>query len=346
MVFALSSWPALYDAPFDAVIDVRSPAEFAEDHLPGAINLPVLSNEERARVGTIYVQQDRHLARKIGAALVARNAANHLETALVDKGPSWRPLIYCWRGGQRSGSFATILKQVGWQAQVLDGGYRSYRRLVAATLYDQPLAACLVVIDGGTGTAKTRLLDHLSEAGAQTVDLEALAAHRGSLFGPLPGGQPSQKAFESGLAAAFAGADPARPVFVEAESAKIGRINLPPSLWNAMRTAPVVRLAAPISARANHLVGVYGDLTSDPVALAEILQKLVPYHGYELVQEWQSMASEGRFAALAEALITTHYDPRYRRQTRPAEALDERRLSDLSDATLRAMAKDLIVTYG
>ncbi|MFZ1662256.1 MAG: rhodanese-like domain-containing protein, partial [Paracoccaceae bacterium] len=140
---------------FDAIIDVRSPAEFAEDHIPGAINLPVLDNDERARVGTIYKQQSPFLARKIGGALVAKNAARHLEGPLADLTGGWRPLIYCWRGGQRSGSFATILSQVGWRVELLQGGYKTWRALVVTQLADLPVASPVTVLDGNTGTAKT-----------------------------------------------------------------------------------------------------------------------------------------------------------------------------------------------
>ncbi|MEP1254329.1 MAG: tRNA 2-selenouridine(34) synthase MnmH, partial [Alphaproteobacteria bacterium] len=182
MPIELTSLADLANLPFDDVIDVRSPAEFAQDHIPGAINLHALSNEERARVGTIYVQQDPFLARKIGAALVSRNVANHLEGPLSDRDGGWRPLVYCWRGGQRSGSVAIILKQIGWRTDTIAGGYQHYRRLVARAVYDAPMPAPVVVIDGGTGTAKTRLLSHLAQQGAQVIDLEAMAEHRGSLF--------------------------------------------------------------------------------------------------------------------------------------------------------------------
>ena len=155
----------------DTIIDVRSPDEFAEDHIPGAINLPVLSNAERAKVGTIYKQDSSFMARKIGAALVAQNAAVHLMGPLADKPGGWQPMVYCWRGGQRSGSFATILEQIGWRVQLLKGGYRSYRRLVAQTVYDTPLPHKLTLIEGGTGTAKTRLLEHLALAGEQVLSL-------------------------------------------------------------------------------------------------------------------------------------------------------------------------------
>ena len=186
----------------DTIIDVRAPMEFAEDHLPGAINLPVLSDAQRAEVGTIYKQVSPFDARKIGGALVARNTARHLQTALADKNGGWQPLVYCWRGGQRSGAFSTILDQVGWRVQLLRGGYRSYRRLVVAALYDTPMPYRLMLIEGGTGTAKTRLLHHLAKTGAQVLDLEGLAQHRGSLFGAVDGGQPHQKMFETRLAQA------------------------------------------------------------------------------------------------------------------------------------------------
>ncbi len=209
MALTFPSLAALRDHGFDALIDVRSPAEFAEDHVPGAISLPVLSNEERARVGTIYTQEAPFTARKIGAALVARNAAAHIEGPLADKDGGWRPLVYCWRGGQRSGSFASILQQIGWRAEVIEGGYRSYRRLVVAAMHDTVLPHRLVLIDGNTGTAKTEILHRLARRGVQVVDLEGLAAHRGSVFGPVAKPQPSQKAFEGALAAAFDGLDPA-----------------------------------------------------------------------------------------------------------------------------------------
>ncbi|MEM8824713.1 MAG: tRNA 2-selenouridine(34) synthase MnmH, partial [Pseudomonadota bacterium] len=253
MAFKLTDLPLPGTLPFDDVIDVRSPSEFAEDHMPGAINLPVLSDAERAKVGTIYVRQDRFLARKVGAALVARNSADHLAGPLADRDGGWRPLVMCWRGGQRSGSFASILAQIGWRVEVLDGGYRSYRRLVKARVYDEDVPNRLVVIDGGTGTGKTVLLRHIAEAGGQIVDLEHLAAHRGSNFGGLATGQPSQKMFESRLAMAFGALDPGRPVFVEAESNAIGKVRIPPSIWTTMKAAQVVRLDVPLAARARHL---------------------------------------------------------------------------------------------
>jgi len=325
--------------PFDEVIDVRSPSEYAEDHLPNAVSLPVLSDAERARVGTIYVQQDRFLARKIGAALVARNAARHIEGPLGDRQGGWRPLVYCWRGGQRSGAFTVMLQQIGWRADTIEGGYRAYRRLVVEALYDSPFPAPITLVDGGTGTAKTRLLDHLRAEGAQVIDLEALAGHRGSLFGLIGASQPAQKGFESQLAAEVIRLDPDRPVFVEAESARIGSITLPPALATAMKSAPAIRLEAPMAARVGHILADYADLIADPARLDAILGRLVRYHGHERVAAWRGLAAEGAFHRLVEDLIETHYDPRYRRMSRAgAEAVA---LPDLSDATLAATARRL-----
>jgi tRNA 2-selenouridine synthase len=325
---------------FDAVIDVRSPAEFAEDHLPGALNLPVLSNEERATVGTLYVQESRFRARKVGAALVARNAADHLETALSDRDGSFRPLVYCWRGGQRSGSFATILKAVGWRVEVLDGGYQRWRRAVNTLLYDTPLQARPVLLDGNTGTAKTELLRHLSDLGLQVVDLEGLAQHRGSLFGSV-GQQPSQKMFEGRLAHALADLDPSKPVILEAESSKIGDRIIPPSLWHAMRSADRIRLNAPLPVRAAYLARRYEDIVADPARLDTVLDQLIPHQGHALVAHWHSMAREGAFEALASSLMEHHYDPRYTRQRGRAGGSNAVALTldDLSSSALPAAAE-------
>lgn len=311
MALTFPSLAALRGHGFDTLIDVRSPAEFAEDHIPGAISLPALSNEERAVVGTIYTQEAPFKARKIGAAMVARNAAAHIEGPLADNDGAWRPLVYCWRGGQRSGSFASILSQIGWRAEVIDGGYRSYRRLVVAAMHDTPLPHQLVLLDGNTGTAKTELLHLLAARGVQIVDLEGQAAHRGSVFGPVATPQPSQKAFEGALAAAFDQLDPGRPVLVEAESSKIGNLGVPPSAWAAMRAAPRVALSAPLQARARYLTKTYADIIADTEALAATLQLLMPFQGRERIAEWLALATSDQYETLASELMQHHYDPRY-----------------------------------
>jgi tRNA 2-selenouridine synthase len=310
MAVTLTSLADLARHGFDDIIDVRAPAEFAEDHLPGAISLPVLDDEERARVGTIYKQVSPFSARKIGAALVAKNAAQHLQGPLADKPGGWRPLVYCWRGGQRSGSFATILGQIGWRVETLVGGYKTWRGLVVREVYDTPVRAPVVVLDGNTGSAKTEVLNLLPGFGVQVIDLEGLARHRGSLFGAV-GPQPSQKAFEGALALALAGLDPTRPVVVEAESSKIGNCRLPPEIWKAMVAAPRVAIAAPRAARAEYLVRAYADMTSDPARLAETVARLKPMYAGEVIESWLAIAAAGEHAALADSLMERHYDPRY-----------------------------------
>ncbi len=304
-------------APFDAIIDVRSPSEFAEDHVPGAISLPVLDDAERALVGTIYVQESRFRARRIGAAVVARNIARHLETALADKPGEFRPLVYCWRGGQRSNAMATVLGQVGWRTAVLAGGYRTYRRYVKARLYDEEPALKLVLLDGPTGTGKTEILGRLAARGVQTLDLEALAGHRGSLFGGVAGHpQPSQKMFESRLLAALDALDLSRPIVAEAESSKIGERMVPPALWKAMSAARRISLNAPPTERARYLARHYADVVADRAAFDATLARLPVHPGRKALADWRALADAGDLEALAADLIEIHYDPAYDRSSR------------------------------
>ncbi|HEX5775703.1 MAG TPA: tRNA 2-selenouridine(34) synthase MnmH, partial [Caulobacteraceae bacterium] len=303
------------------VIDVRSPAEFAEDHVPGAVNLPVLDNDERAKVGTIYVQESRFLARRVGAAIVARNISRHLETALADMPADFKPLVYCWRGGQRSNAMATVLAQVGWRTVVLTGGYQTYRRWTQRRLYEQPLGLKLVLLDGGTGCGKTEILSRVARLGVQTIDLEALAKHRGSLFGATSEPQPAQKMFESSLLSAFDAMDRNRPVLVEAESSKVGNRSLPPALWQAMLEAPRIELSAPLPARAAYLVRAYPEIIADQALLHGVLSKLSVYPGRKRVEAWKALAEAGQFHELVSEVVERHYDPAYARSSRR----DERR---------------------
>jgi tRNA 2-selenouridine synthase len=323
---------------FDDIIDVRAPAEYEEDHIPGAINLPVLDDVERARVGTIYKQVSPFDARKVGAALVAANAARHLQGPLAAKPGGWQPLVYCWRGGQRSGSFASILSQIGWRVELVKGGYKSWRALVVKAVYDDPFPCPVVVLDGNTGSAKTEILNRLPGLGVQVIDLEGLANHRGSLFGAM-GPQPAQKAFEGALALAMARLDPTRPVVVEAESSKIGECRLPPRLWRAMVAAPRVAIAAPRAARAAYLVRAYDDMVADPQRLAGVLERLRPSHPGEVIAEWKAQAVGGRFAELAQGLMALHYDPRYdKHRARMEVPLTEITAEDLDPAALEDVA--------
>jgi len=344
MTFKLPDLNTLSHLPFDEVIDVRSPAEFGEDHLPGAINLPVLSDDERAQVGTIYVQDSPFKARKIGAALVARNAAHHLERHFADKPASYAPLIYCWRGGQRSGALCTILKQIGWRARTLEGGYRTYRRAVSDALYERPFASPVILLDGNTGTAKTDMLLQLQALGVQMIDLEGLANHRGSLFGARAGGQPSQKGFETRLAIVTAALDSSRPVIVEAESIRIGQCKVPPSLWAAMKDAPGIRLEADLKHRAKYLVSAYGDITEDVERLEDIIERMRPFHAGEVITDWLDFAASGQVEELATQLMASHYDPRYAKQRARSDHSSEHvvALSDLTPDSLEQAAQALL----
>ncbi len=339
MSLSFSTLTDIFTHDFDTVIDVRSPSEFADDHLPGAINLPVLDDAERAEVGRIYVQESPFKARKIGAALVAKNAAVHLQGPLFEKDGSWQPLVYCWRGGQRSGSFASILSQIGWRVELLEGGYRSYRRMVVNALYNEPFRPSVYLLDGYTGSAKTEILSNFERLGGQIIDLEGLANHRGSVFGGLLDAQPSQKAFEGALALAISGLDEARPVLIEAESSKVGERLVPPSLWSAMKDAPRIRVTAPVKARAEYLTRTYVEITQDPQGLQAILVKLRPFFSVERMDELEDLALGSEFEALAAALMDEHYDPRYRKSAAsPEVSLD---LNDLSAASIAGAARKI-----
>ena len=332
---------------FDALIDARTPAEFAEDHLPGAINCPVLCDEERAIVGTMYVQQSAFEARRVGAAMVAANLARHLREQFADKPPGWRPLVYCWRGGMRSSSMVQWLRLVGWDAQQLAGGYKAFRRHVIEQIEALVPRLALVAIVGATGSAKTRVLQQLARDGAQVLDLEQLARHKGSLLGALPElPQPSQKHFETQLASALESFDLARPVYVEGESARIGRISLPVPLVARLRAAPCVEIDAPTPERLAYLLRDYAYLGDDPEALCARLEQLTELHGKEVVARWQGWARAQDLAPLFGELMTLHYDPHYgRSQARNFAQWPARRVlpaPDLSDTGIALLARQVL----
>lgn len=332
---------------FDAIIDVRSPAEFADDHIPGAMNCPVLDDEERARIGTIFVQDSPFEARKLGAALVSENIARHLRAHFQDKPRSWRPLIYCWRGGQRSGSFTMVLRQIGWDACQLAGGYKAYRSSVLKTLTELPERFGWRVVCGPTGSGKTRLLGALAEAGAQVLDLEALASHRGSVLGAIPGHpQPGQRAFDTAIVGALSHFDPSRVVYVESESRKIGRLQVPESLIQMIRTSPCLSVEASHQARIAYLLRDYAHLGGDKAALLECLASLAELHSRETLQRWRELAEAGRLEDLLGELLSRHYDPLYARsQKRNFARLSSAqtiRLDDLDPASLTSVARQLL----
>src|SRR6266545_1349091 len=299
---------------FDEAIDVRSPAEFALDHVPEAVNCPVLDDAERAHVGTLYKQVSPFDAKKIGAALLSKNIARHLEERFRGRDRGWRPLVYCWRGGQRSAAMAHVLRQVGWDAATLAGGYRAYRRAVMAQLDEAPRRFRFRVVCGATGSGKSRLLAALAAQGAQVLDLERLARHRGSLLGELPGEpQPSQKMFDSLVWSALKHLDPSRPVFVEAESKKIGQLQVPARLLERMREGGCLRIEVPVPERVRFLIEEYRHFLEKPAALKERLQCLTSRYGRAVIGRWLAQTDAGAWGELVADLLVTHYDPSYLR---------------------------------
>ncbi len=299
-------------ATFSDIIDVRSPAEFAQDHLPGAINSPVLDDAQRVEVGTLDRQHSSFEARRRGAAYVARNIAAHLEQTFSDIPRDWRPLVYCWRGGNRSGAMTHILGRVGWQARQLEGGYRAFRRIVLGQLDRLPDQLTLRVVCGPTGSGKSRLLLQLAASGAQVLDLEAIAHHRGSVLGGLPATpQPSQKLFESRVWDRLRSLDPQRPVYVESESRKVGEVRVPDALLARMRAADCIRIELPLDARVRLLRDEYVHFEQDPAGLFAQLDCLSGLHGRERVASWKALAAERQWDQMVAALLRDHYDPAY-----------------------------------
>ncbi len=301
---------------FDDIIDVRTPAEFALDHIPNAINAPVLNDEERVRIGTLYKQASPFEAKREGAALIARNIAHHLETLFQDRPREWQPLVYCWRGGKRSGSMAHIFAQIGWRAAQLDGGYKSFRRHVIDELEALPSLYQFRVVCGATGSGKSRLLQALDAQGAQVLDLEKIARHRGSLLGNLPNeAQPAQKMFETQLWETLRHFDVQQPVFVEAESRKIGNLAVPTTLLQQMRQSACITVEASVSARVKLLIEDYEHFLKKPDLLEESLRPLLELHGQKVLNDWHEMAQKGEWSLLVEDLLQRHYDPAYQRST-------------------------------
>lgn len=327
-------------AEFDTVIDARTEDEHALDHVPGALNWPTLNNAERIEIGTMYKQVSPFEAKKRGAMLAARNIAAHIEREVLDTPKGWRPLVYCWRGGNRSGAMALVLSQIGWKADLVEGGYKAYRREVIEALAPLSARLCFRVLCGPTGSGKTRLLGALADAGAQVLDLEGLAAHRGSVLGAYPqASQPSQKMFESRLWDALRRFDPARPVFVEAESKRVGRVHVPDPLIDAIRGGECLRVETPMPVRVALLLEEYSHFLADTTQLAEQLAYLAPLHGNKTIAQWLSLVQAGQAGEFVEAMLRSHYDPTYTRSmTRNFLAYDAAPAVSITDAGQAAFA--------
>ena len=309
------SLPTVADiAAYDEIIDVRSPGEFAEDHIPGAIHCPLLDDEERARVGTLYKQVSPFEAKKLGAALISANIARHLEARFLERPKTWRPLIYCWRGGMRSGAMTTVFRSIGWSAGQLDGGYKAWRRHVIDELEHLPAQFSFKVICGATGSGKTRILQAIGARGEQILDLETLASHKGSVLGILPDQpQPTQKWFETCLLQALEQLDPARPVYVEAESRKVGNLHVPERLMQQIRAGACLQIDATLPARVAFLLEDYDYFLSRQPLLQRRLRALQGLQSNDNLQRWNDYVEQGQWPALVQELLELHYDPLYHR---------------------------------
>mgnify|MGYP001819282147 CR=1 FL=1 len=337
---------------FTEIIDVRSPGEFAEDHLLGAVNLPVLNDEERIEVGTIY-KKNPFEARRLGAQLISSNAASHLAGYLADKDKTYTPLLYCWRGGMRSNSLAHILRSIGWRARVLEGGYKAFRKFSTEDLESRlsDPALTLTVLAGQTGVAKTRLLHTLRDQGAQVIDLEGLANHKGSVLGLEPDtSQPSQKHFETLLWQTVSQLDPTQPVFTEAESNRIGALHCPPALWKKLGQSTVIEIKLPLPQRAQFLLDDYPYFTADPEHLKSLLEKLTRLRGREQIAQWHDQIDSADWTGFVESILRDHYDLVYRRAgdeksnyPAPSESVE---LDGFSPTSLGTAARKLIQQTG
>lgn len=297
---------------FDLVIDVRSPAEFALDHIPDAVNFPVLSNDERVQIGTLYKQVSPFAAKKLGAALVSKNIAEHIEKHLLELPREWRPLIYCWRGGERSGAFTHILNRIGWKAMQLESGYQGFRRTVIDGLEQAASAFTFQVICGMTGSGKTRVLQEVGQLGHQILDLEGLAVHRGSVLGNEPNiDQPSQKGFETALWNALRKLDPSQPVVVESESKKVGGLHIPDALMEKIRNGACIELRSSTQTRVSWLIREYHHFLTGTDNFKDKLALLTTHYGKVQIAKWNEAIDAGNFPELVEELLVKHYDPSY-----------------------------------
>ena len=297
------------------VIDARSPHEYEEDHLPGAINLPVVDDAEFAEVGITH-KTDKHGAYLIGVGYSLRNMAEHIKPLIAKYGKQDRMLVYCFRGGKRSKLWADNLRTIGFEVDVLRGGWKNYRRWVRLSLETLPRHFEFRVLSGATGCGKTRLLHALQGVGEQVLDLEAIASHRGSLIGALPGQrQPTQKYFDTMLLDAMRKFDPELPVWLEAESKKIGNLQLPDALHEAMHRTTPIRLSAPMHERIRLWREDYPHFVDDPKGMVEMLSPLKPLIGGEELTSWRQLAADDRVDELFERVMTRHYDPCYQRTT-------------------------------
>ena len=332
---------------YSAIIDARTEDEYALDHLPGAQNWPSLNNAERIVIGTLYKQVGPFEAKKKGAAMVAANISKHIENHVFDLPKDWQPLVYCWRGGKRSGSLALILGQIGFKVAIIEGGYKAFRTALIAAIPAQVERLSWRVICGPTGSGKTRLLHSLRAQGAQVLDLEGLANHRSSVLGIVPGEpQPSQKHFDTLLWDALRNMDPTKPVYVESESRKVGNLAVPESLILAMRASPCYQLELADEERVQLLLEDYDFFVKDPALFSKRLDALVAIRGKQVVEDWQAQIASDHIEDVVRDLLKLHYDPTYfasmKRNFLQIENAQKLVASNRSQLSLNAIAKELI----
>ncbi|MGJ8655081.1 MAG: tRNA 2-selenouridine(34) synthase MnmH [Akkermansiaceae bacterium] len=323
---------------FSEIIDVRSPSEYALDHIPGSINLPVLNDEQRVKVGTLY-KQNTFEARRLGAALISANVSEHIQNNMMQHGLDYRPALYCWRGGMRSRSFTFILQSIGWKPHVISGGYRAFRKFIVDDTDEIFLKdnLNLQVLSGLTGVGKTRLLKSIKEQGAQILDLEGLANHKGSLLGATPSSkQPAQKKFETQLWHQMKQFDLTKPIFTEAESNRIGNIHCPPALWKALKRSRVINVKLPIAERIKILLEEYPHFTENTDKLKLLLSKLIPLRGHKQVEQWNTLIDTKQWNDFVQSVLETHYDLCYRS---PGE-VDSNYLKSTGEITIADASKE------
>jgi len=333
-------------ADVDQVIDVRSPREFKSDHIPGALNLYVLSDQQHEIVGRAY-KKSPFEAKKLGSSYVLANIRKHLDHTLRHKPKEFHPLFYCARGGQRSKSFATICAEVGWQCSILEGGYKCYRSQVLSNLAALSEKLKIIIISGRTGTGKTRILEELEKRGENIIDLEHLARHRGSLLGSLPGvEQPQQKLFETLLCNKFKSLKFQNPVFIEAESSKIGNVQIPSPLWKAMRNSPQILVTSDRPKRAHYLLKDYVNLKTNQEGLFALFRILEKSGLNTVAEECRNLSAKQDWVSLANILLQSHYDKRYDRSIRSHERqiIMEFALPDLRSKNFKSLAKTISET--
>ncbi|MDC1087524.1 tRNA 2-selenouridine(34) synthase MnmH [Alphaproteobacteria bacterium] len=301
---------------FDTIIDVRSPLEYEEDHIIGSINCPVLNDQERIIVGTIYKKESTFKAKIIGSSLTARNIAKHIEEKFINQQGSWQPLVYCWRGGQRSKAFSIILSEVGWRTCQLEGGYKKYRNEVINFLNRIGSKLKIILISGKTGSAKTKILQNIKLQGGQILDLENLANHKGSLLGKIPGlKQPSQKLFESKLYHQIKQLDLRKNIYIEAESSKIGNIHIPKTIWAKMIVSPRIEIEADLELRSSFLLKDYRYMCENPELIKPIIYGLKNRLSKKLINDWLELITKKLWLDLTKSFLENHYDPSYSSNT-------------------------------